>query len=272
MRNRPVPPISPEDVTFVRLLVIHEDDTLIAFNKPSGLAVQTRGNRGPCLENYLGAFAKSNGKIPRLVHRLDAGTSGIIVAAKTKPAAAHFSEQFSKRLARKTYLALARGVLPTEPAGTINQSLLKCVGERDSPPMVTSDADSAKSASTHWRILARAPAFAGEAEKEPSAREAVPHRETQRREGQLENALFELHPKTGRMHQLRVHLAHLGCPILGDRHYGAGEASTTRLMLHAAKLVLTMPNGALLELDAPMPQEMQAHAVSLGLAAARSCR
>lgn len=243
MRNRPIPSIAPEDAKLIRSLVIHEDNTLIAFNKPSGLATQTRGNRGPCLENYLSAFARSNGKIPRLVHRLDAGTSGLIIAAKTKPAAAHFSEQFSKRLARKTYLALAGGVLPTAPAGTISQSLLKCVGQRGSPPMVASNAESAQSASTHWKIMARA----------------------------NENALFELHPKTGRMHQLRVHLAHLGCPILGDRLYGASEASAPRLMLHAAKLVLTMPNGALLELEAPLPSEMQAHAVSLGLAEAHSC-
>ena len=97
MKNRPVPTLSPEDAAFVRSLVIDEDTHLIAFNKPSGLAVQTRGNRGPCLENFLPAFAKSNGKIPRLVHRLDAGTSGLLIAAKTKPAAAHLSEQFSKR-------------------------------------------------------------------------------------------------------------------------------------------------------------------------------
>jgi len=73
-RNRPIPTLSSEDTAFARSLVVHEDTHLIAFNKPSGLAVQTRGNRGPCLENLLPAFAKSNGKIPRLVHRLDAGT------------------------------------------------------------------------------------------------------------------------------------------------------------------------------------------------------
>ena len=238
MRNRPIPSVNPEDAKFARSLVIHEDDTLIAFNKPSGLAVQVRGNRGPCLENLLPAFAKSNGKIPRLVHRLDAGTSGIVIAAKTKPAAAHFSEQFSKRLAKKTYQALARGALPEANAGTINQALFKCVGQRGKPPMIASDAEGAQAASTHWRILAR--------------------------EG--DNALFELRPKTGRMHQLRVHLQHLGCPILGDPLYGTGKLSAPRLMLHATRLRLTLPDRTELDLTAPMPEEMHEYALSIGLA------
>lgn len=238
MRNRPLPPISPEDAAFARGLVLHEDDALIAFNKPSGLAVQTRGNRGPCLENLLPAFARSNGKIPRLVHRLDAGTSGLILAAKTKPAAAHLSEQFSKRLARKTYVAIAAGVLPEAGAGTIDQPLLKCVGERRAPPMVPSNAAGAQTASTHWRVLARAE----------------------------DAALFELRPKTGRMHQLRAHLAHLGCPILGDPLYGAGKEGAPRLMLHATALRLMHPDDSVLELAAPMPEEMAGFAVKLGLA------
>ncbi|MEO9968673.1 MAG: RluA family pseudouridine synthase [Hyphomonadaceae bacterium] len=239
MKNRPVPTISPEDTALVRALVIHEDAHLLAFNKPSGLAVQTRGNRGPCLENMLPAFAKSNGKIPRLVHRLDAGTSGIIIAAKTKPAAAHLSEQFAKRLAKKTYVALVSGVLPTNAAGTINQPLLKCVGQRGSPPMIASDAAGAQSASTHWKILGR---------------------------GTDHHALIELRPKTGRMHQLRAHLKYLGCPILGDKLYGAGKLSAERLMLHAQRLRLSLPNGGALDLSAAVPDEMAAYVTKLGLA------
>lgn len=259
MRNRPVPDISPEDKAFVKSLVIHEDDALIVFDKPSGLAVQTRGNRGPCLDNLMVAFARSNGKVPRLVHRLDAGTSGLIVAAKTKPAAAHLSEQFAKRSAKKTYLALVGGVLPTANAGLIDQPLLKQAGVRGSPPMVVSSSDEAQSACTHWKVLARSRTDDG---PEPSARETVAHRVAQRRGGQ---ALIELRPKTGRMHQLRVHLAHLGCPILGDPLYGAGKESAARLMLHAAALRLAHPDGSALELAAPMPAEMQAYAVKLGL-------
>jgi len=238
MRNRPVPSISPEDVAFVRSLVVHEDAHLLAFNKPSGLAVQTRGNRGPCLENLLPAFAKSNGKIPRLVHRLDAGTSGLIIAAKTKPAAAHFSEQFSKRLAKKTYLALVGGSLPDGQAGKIDQSLLKCIGQRGKPPMVASDSEKAQSAITNWKILARS-----------------------------ENSLLmELRPKTGRMHQLRAHMKYLGCPILGDPLYGNGRLSAERLMLHATRLRLILPDGRPLDLEASMPEAMQSEALKRGLA------
>jgi len=244
-RNRPIPTLSPEDAAFARALVIYEDAHVIAFDKPSGLAVQTRGNRGRCLENMLPAFAKSNGKLPRLVHRLDAGTSGVIIAARTKPAAAYLSEQFSKRLAKKTYLALVGGRLPEANAGVIEQALLKCVGQRGSPPMVPSDNEKAQSASTHWKVLARGPLS---------------------ELGTNQQALMELRPRTGRMHQLRAHMAFLGCPILGDPLYGAGKEGAERLMLHAARLRVTLPDGAALDLEAPMPNEMAEHAGRLGLA------
>ena len=120
----------------------------------------------------------------------------------------------------------------------IEQSLLKCVGQRGVPPMLASDAEGAQSASTHWRVLARSG-------------------------GQ---ALMELRPKTGRMHQLRAHMKHLGCPILGDPLYGAGKLSAERLMLHAARLRLTLPDGCLFDLEAPLPEAMQTAAVSKGLA------
>jgi tRNA pseudouridine32 synthase/23S rRNA pseudouridine746 synthase len=286
VKNRPIPTLSPEDAAFARALVIHEDAHLIAFNKPSGLAVQTRGNRGPCLENLLPAFAKSNGKLPRLIHRLDAGTSGLIIAAKTKPAAAHLSEQFAKRLARKTYLALISGDIPEDGAGTIDQPLLKCTGQRGVPPMVASTSDKAQSASTHWQILARAAApsqailenepsageatshrvIGGQTKQEPSAGEATSHRERSERGTNTQASLIQLRPKTGRMHQLRAHMKHLGCPILGDKLYGDGTASAPRLMLHAARLRLTLPDGQALDLTADLPDEMKAHATRLGLA------
>ena len=286
MKNRPIPTLSPEDAAFARALVIHEDAHLIAFNKPSGLAVQTRGNRGPCLENLLPAFAKSNGKLPRLIHRLDAGTSGLIIAAKTKPAAAHLSEQFAKRLARKTYLALISGDIPEDGAGTIDQPLLKCTGQRGVPPMVASTSDKAQSATTHWQILARAAApsqailenepsageatshrvIGGQTKQEPSAGEATSHRERSERGTNTQASLIQLRPKTGRMHQLRAHMKHLGCPILGDKLYGDGTASAPRLMLHAARLRLTLPDGQALDLTADLPDEMKAHATRLGLA------
>ena len=94
-RNRPVPKISTDDAAFVRGLVIYEDDKVIVFDKPSGLAVQGGGGVGRSLDGLLAAFAKSNGKRPRLVHRLDQGTSGVIITARTQPAAAFLSEEFA---------------------------------------------------------------------------------------------------------------------------------------------------------------------------------
>ena len=237
MRNRPVPDISAEDTAFVRACVIHEDKALIAFDKPSGLPVQTRGNRGLNLDTLLWAFARSNGKRPKLVHRLDTGTSGVIVAAQTGPAAAHLSASFANRIARKTYLALAQGTLPAAKAGDIDQPLLSAKCQRGVPPVLASDAAGAVEAQTHWRILSRSG----------------------------DTALFELHPRTGRMHQLRVHLRHLGCPILGDPFYGTGKLSAPRLMLHAARLSIPHPDGDHLRLEAPMPADMRERAMQAGL-------
>src|SRR5687767_8099720 len=108
--------ISEADRDFVRGLVIHNDPAILAFDKPSGLPVQTRNPDDRTLDMLLAAFAKSNGKRPRLVHRLDAQTSGVIVAGKTQPAAAALSAAFAGRDVTKTYLALVTGSAP-DPEG-----------------------------------------------------------------------------------------------------------------------------------------------------------
>ena len=108
MRNRPIPRIAEDQKAYVRRLVLYEDDAVLAFNKPSGLAVQTRGNRGTSLDHLLWTFARSNGKRPQLVHRIDAGTSGLILAGKTKPAIAALSTEFAERRVKKRYLAFVR--------------------------------------------------------------------------------------------------------------------------------------------------------------------
>ena len=129
-RNRPVPNIKPEDAAFISSLLMHEDDKVLVFNKPPGLAVQTAGGRGQSVDFLLWAFAKSNGKRPRLVHRIDSGTSGVLVVARTQPAAAHLSEQFAKRRAKKTYLALVSGQLSDADEGTIDTPLRKVPSDR----------------------------------------------------------------------------------------------------------------------------------------------
>lgn len=233
-RNRPIPLISETDKAYVRSLLIHEDAHVLAFDKPSGLPSQVRGNRARNLDHLLWAFAKSNGKRPRLVHRLDAGTSGVILAGGTHPAAVSLSRAFETRQAEKTYLALVSGQLPSEESGRIETRIARIPDDRGE--RLVTDHPDGKRAHTYWRILARA----GEA------------------------ALIELKPETGRMHQLRLHMAYIGCPILGDERYGG--ATATRLMLHAAEITVPHPGGnGPLTLAAPLPDEIVNLAGAYGL-------
>ena len=225
-RNRPVPHISEEDKAYVRSLIIHDDKAVLAFNKPSGLPSQVRGNKARNLDHLLWTFAKSNGKRPRLVHRLDAGTSGVIIAGKTKPFATGLGAAFEKRRVKKTYVALVGGNLPKADKGRIELSIARIETDRGSK--IVAGHDNGKPATTDWRVLERG--------------ESV--------------ALLQLQPRTGRMHQLRVHLSHMGCAILGDRIYGE-EASAERLMLHALKLELPHPDGGELCLETPMPESFR---------------
>ena len=239
-RNREVPSISAEDTAFVRAMVLHEDNSLIAFNKPAGLAVQAGSGVARSLDDLMAAFAKSNGKRPRLVHRLDQGTSGVIVAAKTQPVAAKLSEAFAGRDVQKTYLALVKGRLPPAETGVIDAALVK-VEEGGKARMIIARAGrkGAQAARTGWRVIAREGAY----------------------------ALMQMSPETGRMHQIRVHLMLLGCPILGDALYGEGQATAPRLMLHAARLDLPHPEGGKLVLEAPVPDDFRAAAEAAGLQA-----
>jgi 23S rRNA pseudouridine955/2504/2580 synthase len=237
-RNRPVPPISPEEVASVRAMVIHEDNSLIAFNKPSGLAVQAGSGVAQSLDDLMAAFAKSNGKRPRLVHRLDQGTSGVIVAAKTQPVAAALSEAFAGRDVKKTYLALVKGALPSAEHGVVEAALVKVEeGGKSRMILARPGRKGAQAARTGWRVVARSGEY----------------------------GLLQMSPESGRMHQIRVHLMSLGCPILGDALYGEGQATAPRLMLHAAKLELPHPEGRMMTLEAPLPEDFTAAAEAAGL-------
>lgn len=238
MRNRPLPDISAEDRTYAHSLIIYEDSEVIVFDKPSGLAVQGGGGVSQSLDDLLVTFAKSNGKKPRLVHRLDRGTSGVIIVARTKPAAAFLSDEFASRRARKTYLALVSGRLPERDAGVFDQPLVK-VEEGGRPRMLNAKPGrkGSQEAVTHWRILSR----------------------------QGEHAVFELKPETGRMHQIRAHLMGAGCPILGDHLYGSGPRSADRLMLHARSLEIALPDKGQQTFSAPVPTAFAELAGQLGL-------
>ena len=239
-RNREVPPISAEDTALVRAMVLHEDNSLIVFNKPAGVAVQAGSGVARSLDDLMAAFPKSNGKRPRLVHRLDQGTSGVIVAPKTQPVAAKLSEAFAGRDVQKTYLALVKGRLPSAETGVADASLVK-VEEGGKSRMIVArpDRKGAQAARTGWRVLAR----------------------------QGEFGLMQMAPETGRMHQIRVHLMSLGCPILGEAVYGEGQATAPRLMLHAAKLDLPHPEGGRLVIEAPLPEDFRRAAEAAGLQA-----
>jgi tRNA pseudouridine32 synthase/23S rRNA pseudouridine746 synthase len=238
MPTRATPSLSKEDVAYARALLIHEDAHILVFNKPSGLAVQGGSGVTRSLEDMLAAFAKSSRKRPRLVHRLDRETSGVIVAARTKPAAAQLSEAFAGREVEKTYLAIVCGGAPEPRVGEIDLALRK--SSRRGLDIMEIDL-AGQSALTRYRTLT-----------------AVP-----------EAALVELRPETGRMHQLRAHLAAIGRPIAGDGKYGGlfrlSAAEVPRLMLHAAALDVPHPDGGRRRFEAPLPADMAELLSSLGL-------
>lgn len=221
--------------------VLFQDKAVLAFNKPAGLASQ--GGRGQTtdLETLLAHFADPKGRRPHLAHRLDAETSGVIVAGRTKAAIAFLNAAFAGREAQKTYLALLCGGAPEPPAGLIETPLLKTqAGHQVVMRPVRPDAPGALSAVTAYETLASA-GF---------------------------GALVRFQPQTGRMHQLRAHAAAMGRPIAGDKRYGGlmalGGHTVPGLMLHAARLVCPHPLGGVLDVGAPPPLLFQALAGALG--------
>lgn len=245
-KARPVPTpiaLSPEEVALVRGLVIYEDAHILALNKPAGLSSQ--GGRGQVhtLDELLWAFAKPGKARPRLIHRLDRDTSGVILTAKTKPAAGFLGKHLMGRRFSKTYRAIVTPGAPDPVKGAIDLPLRRDEAGREAYMRVcTPDHADAESALTRYRTVAAGPAA----------------------------ALLELSPETGRMHQIRVHLAAIGRPIAGDVRYGgalavAGHAAP-RLMLHALALQFPHPDGGTKRIEAPVPPDMAALSASLGLA------
>ncbi len=222
--------------------MIHEDPHVIAFNKPSGLSSQGGRIQAHTLDDLLWAFARSNGKRPELVHRLDRDTSGVILAAKTKPAAGFLGKAMQARRFKKTYLALLSAA-PESASGTIDAPLLRQeIGRESYMRVVAPDTPGAQAALSRYRTLAASD----------------------------DGALVELDPATGRMHQLRVHMASIGRPLAGDARYGgaltfAGKPAS-RLMLHASKLVFPHPEGGYRTLEAEVPADFEALKSAAGLA------
>ena len=235
--------LTAEDVAFVRSLVLFEDDHIIAFNKPSGLSSQAGRTPGPTLDDLLAAFAKASGNRPRLIHRLDRDTSGVILTGKTKPAAGFLGKAMMARRVRKTYLALVAPGPPVPPQGAIELCLRREeIGREAYSRLCEPDHEDAETARTLYRTL--------------SAGEGA--------------ALIEARPQTGRMHQIRVHLAGIGRPILGDVRYGgaltAGGEAVPRLMLHASVLEFPHPAGGTKIIQADPPEDFRRVMDACGLA------
>lgn len=222
-----------QDADELRALILHEDDALIAFDKPAGLAVQGGSKTSRHIDGMLLSLAPK-GERYRLVHRLDRDTSGILVVAKTASSAAKLSKAFQRHDVQKLYWALVMGLPPLED-GIIDKALSK--GSSRSQPdfeLMQTGREDAQKAVTRYRTVARA--------------------------GKV-SAWLALQPLSGRTHQLRVHCAAIGCPIMGDPKYGGAQAkpdgAPTGLMLHARELDLPHPDGGRLTLKAPLSDTMR---------------
>lgn len=255
-RPAPVPAtvrIREADAAMIRACVIHRDDHVIALNKPAGLAVQGGSGQGIHVDGLLPALQFDRDEPPRLVHRLDKDTSGVLLLARSRMSAAALMQRFRDRRTRKIYWALVAGV-PMPRMGTIRYGLVKAGGHgpggegekmRCILPDMVAATEGAKHAVTDYAVLTTA------------ARRC---------------AWMALVPVTGRTHQLRAHMAELGHPIIGDGKYGGsgqdnpgdgwgaqlgGEVSR-KLHLHARAISLEHPmTGAPLHVVAPLPDHMR---------------
>ncbi|MFO1073761.1 MAG: RluA family pseudouridine synthase [Geminicoccaceae bacterium] len=238
------PALRTEDASFVRSLVIYEDEALIALNKPAGLAVQGGSGTTRHVDGLLAALAGRNGERPKLVHRLDRDTSGVLVVARDAKAARALTFAFQQHKVRKLYWSvLLKG--PERNHGLIDVPLHKAgpAGQEKMRVVLDEEDGDGRNARTRFMVLARAGKVA---------------------------AWTALMPLTGRTHQLRVHCAAIGCPILGDGKYGGKAAHPTGapkgLALHARELDLPHPAGKRLKLQAEPPPSFRDALRWLGLA------
>lgn len=233
-----------DDAEFLQRRVLYRDDELIVIDKPAGLAVQGGTGTTRHLDALLDALRFGAAERPRLVHRLDKDTSGVLILARSAAAAARLGAAFRGKSVRKIYWAAVVGA-PKPRQGRIDQSLAKLPGPRGE--RMAPDDENGERAITHYRTVAHA----GE-----------------------RFAWVALEPVTGRTHQLRVHCVSLGTPILGDSKYGgvaahpAGLPQPRKLHLHARAIGLPRPRGGMLTVTAPLPPHMRETWNFLGFAEA----
>ncbi len=232
----------PDDDNFTKSLVVYDDEDLCVLNKPYGLASQGGPKITRHVDGLLKHLADRKGRVPRLMHRLDRETTGLLMCARSLELSGMIGKALQNREMRKIYLAMTLGG-PERDQGFLEAPLIKGSGAHKDRVFV--DHQNGKPALTCYQVLERA------------AKKA---------------ALVAFWPRTGRMHQIRAHAAEiLGTPILGDARYGGSlseefsEDVLGRVHLHAAMLVLRHPlEGKKLTLHAPLPEVFRQDALDLG--------
>lgn len=227
--------VSKSDTDFIQSMVVFKDDNIIVLNKPSGLAVQGGTNTDRHIDGMLEALKFENSEKPKLVHRIDKDTSGVLVLARNRRYAELLTKAFREHMLQKTYLVLAIGNLKN-PEGEIKIALDK-VGEKMEP------SDEGKKAVTRFKVLDTA----GE-----------------------KFTLLTAEPLTGRTHQIRAHMECAGCPILGDNKYFGQSRKrfpelSSKLHLHAYKIDLSPVYNKKLVVKAPLPDYFKNDIKFLGL-------
>lgn len=234
--NIPLPKPSHIQAESIPLDIVFENDSVIVVNKPAGMVVHPSPghDEGTLVHAALAHAPEMEGvggiQRPGVVHRLDKDTSGLILLAKTDAAHHWLQAQFKARSTHKTYIALVDGVPPT-PTGRIEAPIGRNTNSRKEMAIV--ELDKGREAFTEYHTLET---FAA-------------------------HTLLEAHPITGRTHQIRLHLAFIGCPVTGDRMYGRKQPSLPlqRHFLHAARLQITLPGEvAPRTFEAPLPGELAA--------------
>ncbi|WP_224702624.1 RluA family pseudouridine synthase [Devosia aquimaris] len=235
--------VNAEDAKLIAEMILYEDDDIYVLNKPHGLAVQGGTGTKRHLDGMLKSLPNKKGEPPRLVHRLDRDTSGCLIVAKTKAAASHFGAVFRSRSARKIYWAIVAGN-PHPPQGEISCFLARQSTDDGEQMIVVKNGT-------------------------PGAQHSMSYYSTTDTASRR-FAWVTLKPVTGRTHQLRVHMAQLGTPIIGDPRYfnienwqGAPGLSYG-LHLHARRIAIPLRNGQRLDISAPLPPHMRHSFETLG--------
>ncbi|OGO19345.1 MAG: pseudouridine synthase [Chloroflexi bacterium RBG_16_50_11] len=228
-----IPPTPPSylEAENIPLNIIYEDADVLVLDKPAGIAVHPAPGHPShtlvnAILNYLPALAEDADSVrPGIVHRLDKDTSGLILVAKNRVAQANLSDQFKNRVVKKTYITLVKGKLTPEK-GTIEAAIGRDPSHRQRMAIVSEG----REARTEYRVIKYVGNY----------------------------TLLEIKPETGRTHQIRVHLAAIGFPVLGDATYGLKSPRFPRQFLHAGKISFLLPStGARVEFESPLPLDLE---------------